>query len=545
MRCLLFEYYVAENAPTGVVSLWSNRSLQPFAAGVLTPLSYSVLAELASRAWYVYYDRLGFDPAPRSRLVRQYKGRAYLNRSISAQLESDQAGIEPMRVQINGQACPIATWEKPGFLGGFKLGRMQKKIDETLAAYQDELPGITEKARTWHRKTQEVRWSQAEVLQVMEEIERIGVASMAAFLAARHNLEVLNAALLRDLAAHMDQKQALLLINNALCDMQGLVEAEIADDVLALSEALQAPEQIEWLKHEASAHWQAGLPGKQADDRFAAFLDKYGHRAMHEGEMAQPRWYEDPTMVLRGLLSCAQHPTRHPSKMPAGGSVQKLIDGLAEPLRKQGHQSVAKMRKLHHLQSRALHALAYVWAGTRRWALAAAAEAMADQRLEQADDVFYFELEEIKQMMTGEWNISAVDEIRTTAAERRATHAAWQQESAPPILCGDTPGESVHSGVPGVAGHATGPLRRWGETKKNGCSGAIAGTDVLDSGWALALPLADGFIAAGNSPMDPFVAAARAWHRPVVVELGAAFHDLVEGAHTTLDVSTDAVKVAQ
>ncbi len=538
---------MAGSAPSGAVALWSNSSLQPFTAGVLTPFSYSVLAELASRGWYAHYDQLGFKPAPRSRLVRQYKGRAYLNRSISAQLESEQAGIEPMSVQINGQTCPIAAWEKPGFLGGFKLGRMQRKLDEALTAYSASLPAMTEKARTWYIKTLEVRWSQAEVLQVMEEIERVGAESMALFLAARHNLEWLTARVLADLTGHdqIERSRALLLINNALCTMQGLVEFEIADAVAAMGETLHDPEQIAWLKHEAAAHWQEGLPGKQANDRFADFLDRFGHRAMHEGEMAQPRWHEDPTLVLRGLLVCAEHLSRHPAKLPAGGSTQKLIDHLSEPLRKQGQQMVAKMRDLHYLQSRALHALAYIWAGTRRWALAAAAEAMADGRLTQPDDVFFFELEEIKQMMTGEWNLSSREEIQATAAERRAAHDAWQKESAPPVLVGDAPAEAVHHGLPGAAGHATGPLRRWGETKKYGCSGAILGSEVLDSGWALTLPLADGFVSAGNTPMDPFVAAARAWQRPVMVGLGPAFRSLTEGAYTTLDVSTKQVKVEQ
>jgi hypothetical protein len=93
----------------------------------------------------------------------------------------------------------------------------------------------------------------------------------------------------------------------------------------------------------------------------------------------------------------------------------------------------------------------------------------------------------------------------------------------------------VHAGLPGVAGHASGPLRRWTASRKNGCHHTIMGAEMLDSGWALGLPLADGFVAALGSPLDPLVAAARAWHHPVVVGLGHTYRTMVDGAQTTLD----------
>ena len=96
-----------------------------------------------------------------------------------------------------------------------------------------------------------------------------------------------------------------------------------------------------------------------------------------------------------------------------------------------------RARQLLWLQSQAVHAFAYILAGTRRWALAAAKEAQGDQRLIQADDVFFFQLEEVKQMMTGEWNISSRQTIRNTCAERKAAYARWQTQAAPPVLIGD------------------------------------------------------------------------------------------------------------
>jgi hypothetical protein len=78
---------------------------------------------------------------------------------------------------------------------------------------------------------------------------------------------------------------------------------------------------------------------------------------------------------------------------------------------------------------------------------------------------------------------------------------------------------------------------------KNGYPHTILGAEMLDSGWALALPLADGFVAALGSPFDPLVAAARTWDRPVVVALGDSYRTLVDGEPTTVD--GDNVTVSQ
>ncbi|HXF63773.1 MAG TPA: PEP-utilizing enzyme [Caldilineaceae bacterium] len=549
---MLFDFTVPGAPPDGAVTIWSQFPLHPLASGPLTPFSYSVLAEVISRGWYLLYDRLGFDPPPRSRLLRRYQGYAYLNLSLSARLEAKQ-GIEPVIVQVNQRLCPLADWEKPRFLGSFKASRAQRKRDELPAALAQEMEAITQKAAAWSRRTQELRWSQAEVLQVMEEIERVGQEAMSAYLLARHQLAWLYAKLLERMdrlpQGGANGAQKLLLINGALCDLTGLLESEIAQGVIALSDvanraaAAGASALVAWLKAGDYRDWQTTCPSRPLAEALAAFLARFGHRTMSEGEMARPRWSEDPTMVMRSLLACLERPPKRPARMPVGGYVQRTLDALEPSSRRQGQQMLQRIHELHLLQSRALHALAYVWDGTRRWALAAAKEAMADGRLDAPDEVFFFELEEIKQMMTGEWNISGLAEIRAALAERQATHRESQQLSPAPLLLDDQEAQPARQGLPGVAGLAAGPLRRWASTKKNGCHEAILGAEALDSGWALGLPLANGFVSAGGSPLDSFVAAARVWHHPVVVGLGAQYWALVEGAQTTVD--GDAVLVSQ
>lgn len=532
----LFDYTLPGTLPGNSAAVWSNRTLQPLAAGPLTPFSFTVLAEIIRRAWVAYYDQLGFAPPARGNVVRGYQGRAYFNLSLSAKIEAEQAGVAPLMLRVNGAPLPLAAWEKPGLLGGFKLGRAQKKIDEQLDGLGRKLETITQRAQTWQIRTQEARWSQAEVLQVMEEIEQAGRDSMLAFLAARHQLTSLYARLLAAGAAGQEPRQTLLLLNSALAGLTGLVESEMAAALADIGEQVQdTGAVVAWLRAGDYQNWRTEFPDRAAANTLMDFFTRYGHRGMGEGELANPRWYEDPSLVMRNLLACVEHRASRPAKLPADDYTQKALDALQPSARKEGMQLLERLRAMHTLQSRSLHALAYILAGTRRWALAAAQEAMSDQRLLSPDQIFFFELEEIKQMMTGEWNVSAQDEIRATLAQRQTEHAAHQARYPSDLLIGDQEAQPVRAGLPGAAGQAGGPLCRWAASHENGCHHAILGGEILDSGWALALPVADGFVAAQGSPLDPLVAAARVWQRPVVVGLGDTYRKLVDGAQTTLD----------
>jgi pyruvate,water dikinase len=195
------------------------------------------------------------------------------------------------------------------------------------------------------------------------------------------------------------------------------------------------------------------------------------------------------------------------------------------------------------LQSRALHVHAYTLAGTRIWALAAGREAMSDGRLLADNEVFFYELEEMKQMMTGEWNVSDTAGIRATAAERKAQWQGWRQEAAGDLLVGDAealaaiPAGAV--GLPGAGGTARGPLAALEAATGSPAAAPAAQTGKLilagvqaDVGAAAVLPAAGGLILAQGSPLDPTVAAAAALQIPVVYGLATR--------HATIQTQTSA-----
>ena len=382
---MLFDYIAPDfqsgSQPAQVGTLWSQFPLQPLAPGALSPFSASVLTELTSRAWYLYYDRLGFDPTPRSRVVRRYKGHLYFNLSLSAQMEAANAALEPLTLTLNGRRHPLATWEKPGFLAAFKFGRAQKRIDDLLTEWACQMATTTEKARLVSQRSRVCNaGAKPKSSRLWEEIERVGAESMVAFLAARLNLGYLYTRLLADFNRQGErgkgpEMQGLLLINNALCEVPGLVEVAMLDTLPTIAEPLRQPAALAWLKAGDFSKWRTEAPSPEALAALNAFMGTYGHRAVHEGEIALARWSEDAGLLMQALLATTEAPPASPrtaSKQAANANLQTLLAALPSSARKQGEQTIQKISELHKLQSSALHALAYIWAGTRSWALAAA-----------------------------------------------------------------------------------------------------------------------------------------------------------------------------
>ena len=520
---------LSANAPT-----WSRTFLQPLAPGALTPFSQSILTEIVSRAWLRYYTRLEFAPTPRSRVVRSHQGRPYVNLTLAAQLEVQHAGIEPPVYIIAGQPRPVCAWEKPGLFAGVKLGRGARKIAETAGALEAELDELTATAQRWLQKVAALRWSQAELLQIMEEIENAGAPSLSIYFAARQRLEGTASQFLGLLrAARHPQPDALLA--QALAGQQDLVEVAIARQVATLAAAAQRnPAVLDFLATGAFAGWEATLPAGEFAEQMRAFLVAYGHRCAGEGELSNPRWAEDPTPVFQAVLAASRGTAAPPQPV----DLNALLAGIDGKQRKECRALVETMRSAMRLQSSALHTYAYVLAGARQWALAAGKEASSDARLGNFADVFFYELEEVKQMMTGEWNISDQSGIRATAEERMVQAATWRASYPGALLIGDVAARLAGAGLPGAPGAATGRIGAGPGAGKRPVRVAVQ----PDAGWAIWLPASAAVVAVQGSPLEPISAAAGALGVPLVVDAGAAALAFADGATVTVDGDAGAVR---
>ena len=524
-------------AETGPV--WVHSLLEPLTPGALTPFTGSLLSEVVARTWFLYYDRLGFAPPLRARVVRLEEGRPYVNLTLAATLEAEHAGFTPPVLQIDGVQRPLLAWEKPGFFAAMKLSRGAKKIEETLTALRQELPAITEKAAAWQARIAALRWSQAEILQIMEEIERAGAAALLPYFAARHTLASTQRRLLH-LLGDRPAAESTALIVQALGGAAPTRELDMAQRVQALSRSAAAqPEVQRWLAAGDFTAWETTLPAGEFAAGLQDFLARYGHRGLGEGEIAAPRWAETPDALLAAVRALTQGASPAPTS-PAPADAQPLLAAIDGKARKEAQPLLEHLDALITMQSDGLHAFSYILAGTRRWALAAGREALTDHRIPALETIFFYELEEVKEMMTGEWNVSDRSDIHATAAARRAAWEGWCAASPPALLWGDCPAQLQADALPAARGAATGaalPL--------DGLSTLTDGVILIcpqpESAVSALLPVAAAFVAAQGDPLDPLCACARSLGRPGVVAARTATATVSPSARVAVDGSLGGV----
>ena len=213
----------------------------------------------------------------------------------------------------------------------------------------------------WERSVAAMRWSQADILQVMEEVGPFLGRALAAWTIA----------------------------TVALADEGGALEDP---EVLCEAVALHSGEIIPWLRtlHEVSMWVRKGLP-ESLDDLFR----KRSWLATQPFEVAVPRWWEDASPLVAYVHAHATPVSIHeppPSRAPLR---------WARP------------------RERARTAVARVIATTRGWVLAAVQDPMREGVLHSPREAFLLTLEELKQLMTGEWNRR--EQVRPHVEERSRT----------------------------------------------------------------------------------------------------------------------------
>lgn len=398
---------------------WSRAASADLTHGLLTPFTWSILSYSAERADRAHYRSLGCNLPEDTPIWRRHLGRAYLN--MTALTAADQA-FSSVGVDSPGRR----------FLGRGEDRRQAAVLNEQLAA----APASFDAVRRWWERVRETQWRQATILQVMEEIEPKAEAVLTLRNALTTGLGAARRQITRWVAEWLPGSSD-TLFDSLFAGLDGREGwARYRFDLRRLVEtARQEPSVL------AGMQATAGDPGDAENAfrrEFTSFLATYGQWAEQPLEAASPRWGEAPRSLLdrvqRTLAEPAGPLLADPSlaqqrRAEAGAQVARTV-GLLR--RRQFEPAFAQLQQAVELLPASRHALVTVMAVARAWALGAARETVADSRLDSLEDVFMLELEELKQVMTGEWN--SADQIRPIVEQRRTQQATWGAIQAPEII---------------------------------------------------------------------------------------------------------------
>nr|BFE71886.1 hypothetical protein GCM10020092_051870 [Actinoplanes digitatis] len=151
--------------------------------------------------------------------------------------------------------------------------------------------------------------------------------------------------------------------------------------------------------------YRAGTLPPVAQQGLAAFLDRYGHRAVAEIDLGLPRWSEDPRHVLGVLLNYQRldNSAAAPDAVFAAGARQAeemtatLIGRARGGLRRRAVRfALGRARALAGLREFPKYYLIVVLAAVRRQLSVVGTELATAGRIGTADDVFFLDPPEIR-----------------------------------------------------------------------------------------------------------------------------------------------------
>ena len=202
-----------------------------------------------------------------------------------------------------------------------------------------------------------------------------------------------------------------------------------AGDAAALA-ALRDPDPCAWRRLPPDTPFRIALED---------YLDRFGHRAVFEMELASPRWADDPRYVLDQVRFHLDHPSAPDARSRAADVRRRAEAELATLpfwLRPLARRMLVGARLGAALRENAKSGSAAAVALIRQMCLEVGRRLQAAGRIAAADDAFHLSLHEVEAWLTGAWDGTGAGAL---VADRQARLAAQQAQELPGVITESLP----------------------------------------------------------------------------------------------------------
>ncbi|MDD9940458.1 MAG: PEP-utilizing enzyme [Myxococcales bacterium] len=547
--------------PDPVDLVWSNRHIGEAVAGVLTPLTWSVLRDFAEHGLQAALRNFGCTVSKQTRLVSNFRGRMYVNLTELSRIASQVPGLDPhtlLQLEPGPQRDRLERFVPRGVSKRFlmrlpttvaRLAREQGRLSKRVARFDEHY-----QAEVARLRAMDLRILPGVALDAtLADVHRLLAETGAMFCTVHATLVVTTALLERVLAGEVGA-EAPGLLNDLLAALDGLDTAAFGGEVLAAA-AVAAHEPAARAAILGAGTFEgelSGLPGGPTATALAGLRAKFGNRALRDTELAEPRLRELPAglhMMLR-LHLCAGELAHHP-RARGRARLQRAQARLARvrlPTRTATRGLLKLARHLLRLRERLRERVADGFALLRWIALD------ADRRLSVREPecgpgaVFYLTLPELHGLLGGD-----VPGVAAAVVRRRRQFARDCALPRPPdtfvgyprpIAAPDGRPRTL-TGVPASGGQVEGRVcvledpRHLADMRP----GDVLVVPTGEAGWSMLLLVAAAVIIDAGGPLSHTCVVAREHGVPVVVGLKDATRSLRTGDRVRVDGSTGQVQV--
>ena len=338
-------------------------------------------------------------------------------------------------------------------------------------------------------------------------------------------------------------------VNRLLAGLDGLDSAEPATALETLAaEAARRPDWEAWIRRapdQAAAQLRGGDAPEDLAERLRDFLERFGHRAVSEGELREPAWEDDPEPVLRALQGMLDNPGPAGFGRRAAGETRRIEEealmgqtGLARRALVGYALAGARLGVRTRERTKSM-AIALVHQG-RRLVHRAAAVLVESGRLGGPDDVYFLTLPELVSALEGGAVPRAALERRRRVYERergqdvpRDVDLAATPAAAAPVA-GARDGILTGIGVSGGVGTGAARVLRGADGARIE-RGEVLVAPVLDAAYGPLLALAAGAVAEVGGLLSHGSVVARELGVPCVVDVAGATRRIATGDRVAVD----------
>jgi pyruvate,water dikinase len=557
--------------------IWSNFLAQEVMPDVVTPITKSIIDNLAEDMFDPIFDILCIDRAGNP-LYDYFAGRIYFNASFWAAVGRYIPGFERYDFARFAGSDPALA----------KMLEILKNVTE------NDLPKIKVSRTRFILKLpfliigilsstpQKGQTILAETRAGNQKWEHLNIAGMSAKQIANCCAEVIAA--FRDMLGYAPYLFATMIAyfglesvcakwfsdttyaGRLLAGVGDMDDAQAAMDLWQLAvKAHQAPEVEQVILSEHN--WQCArekLITIKGSDQFLKswdeFMARHGHHCRAELELYNPRWSECPDYVLgliRGYICCIDKANPLENR-------EKIVQhrrSLEKQCRRQLRNPI-KRKVFNHLLVRSQNSAVFrenikseaikLLVGMRKLLVELGRKLHASGILAGSDDIFFLTLEEVGLMAGGH----AEFDIKKVIAERRAEYDKWKLVTPPDVIVGSFDPDSyvpeevkidskVLKGLAVSPGVATGKARviLRSDTQQQVLPGEILVAPFTDPGWTPYFLPAATIVMEQGSLLSHGSIVAREYGIPAVVNVGAATKIIKTGLTIQVDANQGIVRI--
>lgn len=553
--------------------LWTRANVGEVFPGVISPLLWSVSKQnmSASIRWTLRGLRVpGLD---QFRFFDLFYGRIYFNEGAVAHIFSKVVGLPQSFIETS-LGTKLTAPLKEG-ADRYKFGKLLRRLPGLLrsASYarkagillEREFPHMEQEAKMWREKDLS-GMTDVELLQTQRSF---GVAAQERYrLYNSVNAMAVNTfSSLQDLVKRLTGES--VAVSDLVTGLRGIKTAEIAPTLWRIAQQIRTePELLSILSAseplEALEHLRQSPKGEAVARQIDDFLADHGHHCTDEYEIMTPRWVEAPTFIVHTLLAYAQagdevNPLAFAERQgrireAAVAKVESLlrrrwIDKLF-PFRLMVFRNWLKSAQRYtQLRENGKHYVLMLTYIARRIFVEVGRHWAAEGWLQQAEDIFFLDWEQVDSLAKTTDRSGMVDELGRKIAARRLERTRYQSFVPPDVIVPGQPlsvrPETVASagqilqGIGVSAGQVEGTARvildpSEGRRLK---AGEILVTRFTDPGWTPLFALASGVVMDAGGLLSHGSIVAREYGVPAVVNVAVATREIKDGTKIVVDGS--------